>query len=118
MQAPSTVANCMTLQNYRYNEKAKALSAAFKDQLQTPVDRAVFWLEYVIRHRGATHMRSAARDLNIFQYYCVDVIAFLGSILVVISLVLLYSLRKCYKFILGRKPSNPVRATKKKVKRQ
>ena len=109
----------MKLKSYvndcRYTEKAKALSAAFSDQLQTPVERAVFWLEYVIRHRGARHMRSAARDLNYFQYYCVDVIAVLGSILIVISLVLIYGLRKCYRLVCGAN-SNP--DTKKKVKRQ
>ena len=46
-----------------------------RDQPETPQDRAVFWAEYVIRHKGAKHLQSAARNLNFFQYYCVDVIA-------------------------------------------
>ena len=35
-----------------YSEKS------YWDQLQPPLERAVYWTEYVIRHGGATHLRS------------------------------------------------------------
>ena len=41
------------------------------------MDTAIYWIEYVIRHRGAKHMRYPAADLNFFQYYSLDVMAFL-----------------------------------------
>ena len=78
----------------RIMEQSKFLSRAFKDQLQTPVERAVFWVEYVIRHRGAHQLRSAARDLNIFQYYCLDVISLIIVMLVTILYILFAILRK------------------------
>jgi glucuronosyltransferase len=52
----------------------------------------VFWTEYVIRHNGAPHMRSAVLDLTWYQYFLLDVIAVLllavGSALFLLSLVL------------------------------
>lgn len=41
------------------------------------MDTAIYWIEYVIRHRGAKHLRYPAADLNFFQRYSLDVLAFL-----------------------------------------
>ncbi|ODM90250.1 2-hydroxyacylsphingosine 1-beta-galactosyltransferase [Orchesella cincta] len=46
-----------------YAQKAKELSKLVKDLPQTPLEKAVYWAEYVLRHKGAPHLRSAARDL-------------------------------------------------------
>jgi glucuronosyltransferase len=43
----------------------------------SPQNTAIFWTEYVIRHGGAPHMRSAALDLAWYQYLLLDVIAFI-----------------------------------------
>ncbi|KAK7863663.1 hypothetical protein R5R35_006190 [Gryllus longicercus] len=66
------------LTNDQYHNNAKRLSEIFRDQPQKPLERAVYWTEYVIRHKGAPHMRSAALKLNIFQYYLLDVLAVIG----------------------------------------
>ena len=58
-----------------YGQKAKKLSAIYKDPPDKPLDRAIYWIEYVLRHEGAVHLRSAARDLNFIQYFSFDVIA-------------------------------------------
>lgn len=52
------------LNDKRYYENMKKYSAIFKDQPERPIDRAVFWIEYVIRHDGARHFRSAGEDLK------------------------------------------------------
>nr|CAD7264885.1 unnamed protein product [Timema shepardi] len=52
------------LNNSRYSSNARQISQDFRDQPQTPMERAVFWTEYVLRHDGAAHMRSSALDLN------------------------------------------------------
>lgn len=46
-------------------------------------DTATFWVEYVIRHRGAPHLRYPGADLNFWQYNSVDVIVTLLAILYV-----------------------------------
>lgn len=37
-----------------------------RDQPQKPLETAMFWIEYVIRHRGATHMISPLVKQNFF----------------------------------------------------
>ncbi|XP_069697675.1 UDP-glycosyltransferase UGT5-like [Periplaneta americana] len=86
------------LGNPRYRENAQSLSRIYRDQPLTPLEQAVFWTEYVIRHKGAPHMRSAALDLAWYQYFLLDVIAFLvlavGSVLLIVFLVLRAVFRK------------------------
>jgi glucuronosyltransferase len=55
----------------------KKMSAISKDEAESPLNQAVWWAEYVIRHNGAKHLRSAALDLSWYQYLLVDVIVFL-----------------------------------------
>nr|CAD7263094.1 unnamed protein product [Timema shepardi] len=65
------------LENPRYRENAKLRSKLFHDRPTTAMETAVFWTEYVARHKGAPHMRSAALDLYWFQYHLLDVIVVL-----------------------------------------
>ncbi|XP_045690494.1 UDP-glucuronosyltransferase 2B31-like isoform X3 [Phyllostomus hastatus] len=82
-----------------YKENAMKLSRIHHDQPVKPLDRAVFWIEFVMRHKGAKHLRPASYDLNWFQYHSLDVIGFLlacvaTAILVVVKCVLFC----CWKF--------------------
>lgn len=84
-----------------YKEKIVELSQIHLDRPVEPLDLAVFWTEFVIRHKGASHLRVAAHDLNWIQYYCLDVIGFLVVILLtVVWLTLkccLFCTRKCLR---------------------
>ncbi|XP_076993138.1 UDP-glucuronosyltransferase 2A3-like [Tamandua tetradactyla] len=60
-----------------YKENAMRLSKIHHDQPIKPLDRAVFWIEFVMRHKGAKHLRPAAHDLTWLQYHSLDVIGFL-----------------------------------------
>lgn len=66
----------------------------------TPLQTAVYWIEYVIRYDGAKHMQSPAVDLNIYQKSSFDVILFL----VVILLVVIWLLVKTIKIIFRYRP--------------
>lgn len=63
----------------------------------TGLEKAVWWTEYVIRHRGAPYFRSAAIDMSWYEYLLLDVILFLFA---TASLVL-YILYKIVKYIWG-----------------
>lgn len=60
-----------------YKSNMLRLSSIHHDQPATPLETAVFWVEFVMRHGGAKHLRVASRDLNWFQYHSVDVAAVL-----------------------------------------
>ncbi|KAJ8972843.1 hypothetical protein NQ314_000007 [Rhamnusium bicolor] len=47
------------------------------DRPLPPLETAIYWVEYVARHRGAPHMRTAAVNMPFYKYYLIDVIAFL-----------------------------------------
>ncbi|KAJ3642498.1 hypothetical protein Zmor_025269 [Zophobas morio] len=63
------------LDNPKYKENAKRRSDLFHDRPVSPLDTAVYWVEYVIKHRGAPHLRVAGVDLPWYQYLLLDVIA-------------------------------------------
>ncbi|XP_074885366.1 UDP-glucuronosyltransferase 1A1-like isoform X3 [Buteo buteo] len=76
----------------KYKENIKRLSDLHLDRPIHPLDLAVHWVEFVMRHKGAPHLRPAAHDLNWIQYHSLDVIAFL---LAVVLLSLFISVKCC-----------------------
>ncbi|XP_047491665.1 UDP-glycosyltransferase UGT5-like [Penaeus chinensis] len=58
----------------RYKANIHAVSSALKEQLETPLERAVFWTEYVIRHQGAPQLKSPAARLTWVEYLMIDMI--------------------------------------------
>jgi glucuronosyltransferase len=77
----------------------KKLSAISKDEPQSSLNRAVWWAEYVIRHNGARHLRSAALDLAWYQYLLLDVMAFLFILLAITVLVSYLILKTIYRYL-------------------
>ncbi|XP_046635580.1 UDP-glycosyltransferase UGT5-like [Daphnia pulicaria] len=61
------------LTNPRYAKRMQQVSALMHDQIDKPMDRAIYWIEYVIRHQGAPHLRNASRDLMLPQRALLDV---------------------------------------------
>lgn len=53
------------------------MSERYRDQPLSPLETAIFWTEYVAKHKGAPQMRSAGLDLSFFAYHSLDVFAFL-----------------------------------------
>ncbi|XP_042534099.1 UDP-glucuronosyltransferase 2B31-like isoform X5 [Dipodomys spectabilis] len=87
------------INNPFYKENAMRLSRIHHDQPVKPLDRAVFWMEFVMRHKGAKHLRPALHDLNWFQYHSLDVIGFLLAC--VAALIFIFTrccLFCCWKF--------------------
>ncbi|KAM6269834.1 UDP-glucuronosyltransferase 2A2-like isoform 2-T2 [Porphyrio hochstetteri] len=87
------------INNATYKENAVRLSMIHHDQPVKPLDRAVFWIEFVMRHKGAKHLRPAAHDLTWYQYHCLDVLAFLftcvASAVFILVKCCLFCCRRC-----------------------
>ncbi|XP_015264253.1 PREDICTED: UDP-glucuronosyltransferase 2A2-like [Gekko japonicus] len=82
------------IHNSMYKENAVRLSQIHHDQPVKPLDRAVFWIEFVMRHKNAKHLRPAAHHLTWYQYHCLDILAFLT----VCTAVFIFSAVKCCMF--------------------
>uniref|UniRef100_A0A8C2RC52 UDP-glucuronosyltransferase n=1 Tax=Capra hircus TaxID=9925 RepID=A0A8C2RC52_CAPHI len=82
-----------------YKENAMRLKMIHHDQPVKPLDRAVFWIEFVMRHKGAKHLRPAAHNLTWYQYHSLDVIGFLlACVATAVFLVTKCCLFSCRKF--------------------
>ncbi|CAG9858923.1 unnamed protein product [Phyllotreta striolata] len=81
------------LTNSKYNENVKYRSKLYHDRPVKPLDLAMYWIEYVIRHKGAPHLRVFGRELPWYTYYCVDVIVFWSTI-ISITLFIIFKLFK------------------------
>ncbi|XP_068427344.1 UDP-glucuronosyltransferase 1A1-like [Clinocottus analis] len=86
----------------RYKDNIQKLSALHKDRPMDPLNLSVYWTEYVMRNKGAKHLRSTVYDLNWFQYFCLDVIALLASV-VLVFVILSVQCLKLFIRKLGRK---------------
>lgn len=73
------------LNTFRYRENAYQRSKIMRDRFPKPLDTAVYWVEYVIRHQGATHLRYPGADLAWYQRLLLDIYAFV--LLIVLSVV-------------------------------
>ncbi|XP_063707079.1 UDP-glycosyltransferase UGT5-like isoform X1 [Culicoides brevitarsis] len=97
------------INNPKYKQTVKQLGDRIRDTPMTPVQTAVWWIEYAIRNRGAEHLKYKGTDVPFIEYYLIDVIA---VHLVGIFLVL-YVLKKLFNMIRGGNSK-----TTKKMKKQ
>ncbi|KAH8362553.1 hypothetical protein KR200_000776, partial [Drosophila serrata] len=83
------------IENPKYRNNMKQASKVFRDRPLSAMDTAMYWINYVIEHRGAPHMVSAGVHLPWYQFYLLDIVALgLGCILLPILLLLLICRRR------------------------
>ncbi|XP_072946306.1 UDP-glucosyltransferase 2-like [Epargyreus clarus] len=62
------------ISNKSYRENIARLREQMNDQPQTPLERAVWWVEHVLRHGGAKHLRAPAANMSWTEYYEIKVV--------------------------------------------
>ena len=81
------------LQKDSYRENIQRMSRLHRDQPMAPMDQAIFWVEYVIRHKGAPHLRTEAYKMPWYSYHSLDVLFFLITVVTVLLLSIVAVLR-------------------------
>ncbi|CAH1403021.1 unnamed protein product [Nezara viridula] len=102
------------LHDPKYKENAQKKSKIFKDKPMSQLDKAVYWVEYVLRHNGAYHLRPGSLDLAWYQNCLLDVIALLIAIIIGFVAFFIYSLKLICKLFKKGKKSNEKRDKKNK----
>ncbi|NXF84155.1 UD11 glucuronosyltransferase, partial [Sclerurus mexicanus] len=87
----------------KYKENIQRLSDLHLDRPIHPLDLAVHWVEFVMRHKGAPHLRPAAHDLNWVQYHSLDVLAFLLAVLLLSLFITFKCCLCCCRRCCGKK---------------
>ncbi|XP_063705261.1 UDP-glycosyltransferase UGT5-like [Culicoides brevitarsis] len=87
------------IENPMYKENVAKLGQIVKDEPMKPTEKAVFWTEYVIRHKGAKHLEYPGVHVPTYQLYYLDVIAAYLVILIILTIVLYFFTKLISKVI-------------------
>ncbi|XP_063703722.1 UDP-glucosyltransferase 2-like [Culicoides brevitarsis] len=89
------------LLNPKYTQNAKSRARVFQDQMEKPIDRAIYWLEWAMRHgEDMQVIQSPVKELGWFVGNGYDVMLF-GLLIVLVGSWAL--LKTCKVFCCGRK---------------
>ncbi|CAH1153883.1 unnamed protein product [Phaedon cochleariae] len=72
----------------KYTENVKERSQIFHDRIHSPLEEAIYWIEYVVRHNGAKHLRVPYPQMPWYKYILLDVFLFFACILALSYIVL------------------------------
>lgn len=80
----------------KYKENIKNLRELVYDQPMTSRERAVWWTEYVIRHKGAKHLEYPGRKVPFHQKYWLDFISIAFVIAVLVFKISKFIVKKLF----------------------
>ena len=69
------------------------------DQPMKPLDRGIWWIEHVLRHGGARHIRAPAANMSWAEYLEFELIAVVLTVLLSVLLVVTGIAYSLYKFV-------------------
>lgn len=94
--------------NPKYKEKVELISKRFRDQKENPLDRAVWWCEYVLRNENVEHLRTGSYALGLLGASLID-IQIIGLTVIVLAVFLVLKL-----LLKLKKSVTPISDTKKR----
>ncbi|XP_072160954.1 UDP-glucosyltransferase 2 isoform X2 [Bemisia tabaci] len=82
------------LRDPRFKKNISRASRIFTDKPMSSLDTAIYWIEYVIRHNGAHHLKPLAVYIPWYQLFLIDVIVIYSAMfcMVLYIFVKLFSL--------------------------
>ncbi|XP_071564735.1 UDP-glucosyltransferase 2-like [Temnothorax nylanderi] len=101
------------LTDKRYKKRMLKIKALNEDKPYDPLEHVIWWIEFVIRHKGAPHLRSSIAHEPWYQKYEMDVIAILSIAIFVTLFCTLIIIYKSLKMIFNLMEMSVV--TKKKI---
>jgi glucuronosyltransferase len=72
---------------FLFISRAKELGAVLIDQIDKPLDRAVWWIEHIMRHPTLYSGRSPVHKLAWYQYLLLDVFTLYATIAALLGLI-------------------------------
>jgi hypothetical protein len=103
------------LHNPAYTQKAQELGELLVDQETPSLHKAVWWMEYLLRHPRPDYLRSNATDLTFAQYFLLDVLALLTMTIVTVLVVAYISLKSLFCLCRRKKEEKSHKKTKKNI---
>lgn len=68
---------------FRYRKNAERWAKLIKDEPLQGLEKAVWWTEYVLRHKDEdlSHLKGKAYEIPFYQYFLLDVLGFFAVVL-------------------------------------
>ncbi|XP_061712803.1 uncharacterized protein LOC133521750 [Cydia pomonella] len=88
------------IEDKTYRENVVRLRSLMADQPMSPLERAVWWTEHVLRH-GGRHLRAPAANMSWREYYELDLVLIILSIVTAAIVIVSLVLYKTVRFILS-----------------
>lgn len=104
------------VENDTYRKRSKEIARIVADVPMSPVQTAVYWIEYVIRNRNSPHFNYKGRDMPLYQYFLLDVIAFGLAWLIAVIVIAYWIVKKIQEPKVVTKFQKHVVINKKKSK--
>lgn len=98
------------INNKFYINNTQKMSKILRDNPLNPLEESMFWMEYVIRHKGAPHLKSAAQKLSWISYLLLDVVA--GFFFIIFTFI--FFIKQLFKIIFKKNKSKQLVTTKEK----
>ncbi|XP_017049013.1 LOW QUALITY PROTEIN: UDP-glycosyltransferase UGT5 [Drosophila ficusphila] len=106
------------LGNPKYAQAVKSFSALYRDRPMSARETFVYWVEYVIRHRGAPHLQSPVVHMTYIAANNIDVYALLlvaiAAVIFISKLVFCFTLKKLKSALKKSQSNNNRKLSKKK----
>ena len=90
------------LHNATYRSAVGRASAILKDRPMNSLQTVTFWVEHVMKFGGA-HLRSHGQDMAAYEFFMIDIAAFLLALVIVVTFLLNKIARLAYSLISGGK---------------
>ena len=93
------------LNNRSYSMNAKEVSRLMRDQPMSSKAYLNYWVEYIIRYKGAKHLTDeyiSTCDMSLYRYFQLDVIAFILFIGLLLVAIVLFCFKIVFKWVWAR----------------
>lgn len=85
---------------FSYRRNIVRLRDLINDEPMKPLERAMWWIEYVLRHGGAKHLRSPGANISWAQYLELELLlSLLVGILVCIAMIVTITYYGCKRIL-------------------
>lgn len=82
------------LEDSSYEDNAKKWSARYRDQKEKPLDRAIWWIEWLMRNPNCDYLKSPVLRLGFIAGNSYDIIAIVVFV-IALSMIVLFKLICC-----------------------
>ncbi|KAF8373397.1 hypothetical protein PRIPAC_79826, partial [Pristionchus pacificus] len=93
--------------NEKYREKAKKVQKMLKEKPFSPDEVFIRNMEFLSKHGPLRQLDHYGKHLSVFQYYLIDIIAFIAAIVLISIIIIVVIVRSCVKRSFSRVTTKP-----------